>query len=235
VLTGVDGLRADRLSCYGYGRLTSPHPDLPAAQGVLVERCSAPSIPTTPAYASMSTGPDVMSTPMVALRPKEPLAEELRSLPRVLAERGHVSACVGFGGPQAERCRGFDRYANYRAWMDWSERRGDKAGKRNDAAIPLLDDPARPGQPLFQLLRHADPHAPFPPPAPFDRLFYSGDETDPAHLRSRGGIAPAPSPHCWQPTTAPSGGESACRPRISSTRSRLSWCRAGRSSSRGLF
>ena len=27
-----------------------------------------------------------------------------------------------------------------------------------------------------------DPHAPYLPPAPFDRVFYSGSETDPAHL-----------------------------------------------------
>ena len=29
------------------------------------------------------------------------------------------------------------------------------------------------------MLRHMDPHSPYLPPAPFDRMFYHGDETDP--------------------------------------------------------
>jgi arylsulfatase A-like enzyme len=69
----VDTLRADHLSCYGYRRLTSPHLDRLAQQGVLFEQCIAPAVPTTPAYTTILTGMDVMATRMVALQPKEPL------------------------------------------------------------------------------------------------------------------------------------------------------------------
>ena len=31
------------------------------------------------------------------------------------------------------------------------------------------------------MLRHMDPHAPYLPPAPFERMFFHGDETDPAN------------------------------------------------------
>lgn len=187
----VDSLRADHLSCYGYHRLTSPHLDRLAAQGVLFERCYAPAIPTTPAYTSALTGMDVMSTRMVALQPKEPLPEHIRTLPELLRERGYASACVGFDGPQQERYRGFDRYTNYRAWMSWEERPGDKAEKLNEQAIPILEEMARSGQPWFLFLRHMDPHAPYLPPAPFNRLFYGEDETDPRWLETERSLRPA--------------------------------------------
>src|SRR5919202_974210 len=183
LVMAVDTLRADHLSCYGYQRLTSPHLDRLAARGVLFERCYAPNIPTTPAYSSMLTGMDVMTTRMVALQPSEPLPAHLRTLPEVLKERGYVSACVGFKGEQQEaRYRGFDRYLDFRSWMSWEERPGDKAGQLNEQVLPLLDEFAAGDQPFFLFLRHMDPHAPYLPPAPFDRLFYTGKETDPAHL-----------------------------------------------------
>jgi arylsulfatase A-like enzyme len=187
----VDTLRADHLSCYGYHRLTSPHLDRLASQGVLFERCYAPNVPTTPAYCSMLTGMDVMTTRMVALQPNEPLPAHLRTLPEVLKERGYVSACIGFSGEQQEaRYRGFDQYMNFRSWVSWEERPGDKAGKLNEKAIPWLNDMVRAGQPFFLFLRHMDPHSPYLPPPPFDRVFYSGDETDSAHLQTEWSMQP---------------------------------------------
>jgi arylsulfatase A-like enzyme len=191
LVMAVDTLRADHLSCYGYHRLTSPHIDRLASQGALFERCYSPNIPTTPAYSSMLTGMDVMSTRMVALQPTEPLPEHLRTLPEVLRERGYASTCVGFRGAQQEaRYRGFDQYLDFRSWMSWEERPGDKAGQLNAQVLPLMDEYAASGQPFFLFLRHMDPHAPYLPPAPFDRLFYTGNETDPAHLKSDHSMQP---------------------------------------------
>ena len=59
VLFGVDSLRADHMSCYGYPRLTTPHIDRFASQGTLFERTISAHIPTTSAYSSMLTGRDV--------------------------------------------------------------------------------------------------------------------------------------------------------------------------------
>lgn len=191
LVLAVDTLRADHLSCYGYRRLTSPHLDQLAAQGVLFERCYAPSVPTTPAYASILTGRDVMATRMVALQPKEPMPADIPTLPEVLRRRGYASACIGFAGEeQQKRFHGFDLYKNYRSWMSWEERPGDKAEKLNEVALPWLDEMARSGQPFLLFLRHMDPHAPYLPPPPFDRLFYSGNETDPAHLETERSMKP---------------------------------------------
>jgi arylsulfatase A-like enzyme len=174
------------MSCYGHTRLTTPHIDRLASQGTLFESAYAPNVPTTPAYASMLTGKDVMTTRMVALAPKEPLPPALRTMPEILRELGYASTCIGFGGKAwtEDRFRGFDTYHDFRSWMSWEERPGDKAGQLNDVALPLMNEFHRSGQPWLIFLRHMDPHSPYLPPAPFDRLFYSGDETDPAHLKT---------------------------------------------------
>lgn len=47
ILFGIDSLRRDRMSSYGYGKLTTPHLDKLAGEGVLFEQHFSPSIPTT--------------------------------------------------------------------------------------------------------------------------------------------------------------------------------------------
>ncbi|MGE4609251.1 MAG: sulfatase, partial [Myxococcota bacterium] len=56
LLIGVDTLRADRLSCYGYPRNTSAHIDALAADGVRFARALSNSNWTAPSFASLLTG-----------------------------------------------------------------------------------------------------------------------------------------------------------------------------------
>jgi arylsulfatase A-like enzyme len=56
VWISVDTLRADRLSCYGNARATSPRIDRLAAEGVLFERALSTTSWTLPAHLSMLTG-----------------------------------------------------------------------------------------------------------------------------------------------------------------------------------
>ena len=53
LLIAIDSLRADHVSSYGYHRLTTPHIDRFATQGVLFKNTFSAHIPTTSAYASM--------------------------------------------------------------------------------------------------------------------------------------------------------------------------------------
>lgn len=179
VLFGVDSLRADHMSCYGYPRLTTPHIDRLAAQGVLFEKNYSVHIPTTSAYANMLTGMDAFTTQVVALRHKGGLREEVRTLPEILREAGYNTTCVGFSGNPSSR--GFDTYLNYAGWGSWNEGRSPKAQNLNDVALPELDRLAGEEKPFFLFLRHMDPHAPYLPPAPFERMFYHGDECGPAN------------------------------------------------------
>ena len=45
ILFGIDSLWSDHMSCYGYNRLTTPHIDKFATQGVLFENTFSAHIP----------------------------------------------------------------------------------------------------------------------------------------------------------------------------------------------
>ena len=177
ILLGIDSLRADHMSSYGYHRLTTPHLDRLASQGVLFEQNYSAHVPTTSAYASMLTGLDCFSTTVVALRHKGGLPEHIQTLPEILRGQGYNTSCVGFTGNASSR--GFDQYFDYPSWGSWAEGRSPKAERLNDVALPELERLAGEKEPFFLFLRHMDPHAPYLPPGPFERMFYSGDEFDP--------------------------------------------------------
>jgi arylsulfatase A-like enzyme len=177
VLFGVDSLLADHMSCYGYNRQTTPHIDRFASQGALFERNYSAHIPTTSAYASMLTGMDAFSTQVVALRHRGGLRPEIKTLPEILQANGYQTTCVGFTGNPSSR--GFDKYLDYAGWGSWNEGRSPKAQNLNDVALPELDRLVSEEAPFFLFLRHMDPHAPYLPPAPYERMFYHGDECDP--------------------------------------------------------
>lgn len=177
ILLGVDSLWADHMSCYGYHRLTTPHLDKFATQGVLFERNYCPHIPTTSAYATMLTGMDCFSHEVVALRHQGGLTPKVKTLAEILGEQGYETTCVGFTGNPSSR--GFDNYLNYPAWGSWEARPSRKAENLNDVALPELDRLARGENPFFLFLRHMDPHSPYLPPEPFEHLFYDGDPCDP--------------------------------------------------------
>jgi arylsulfatase A-like enzyme len=179
LLLGIDSLRRDHTSLYGYHRLTTPHMDKYAEGGVVLESCFSPSIPTTPGYASMLTGMDLFSTDVVALRHKGPLGEHVTTLPEVLANNGYNTTCVGFTGNAASR--GFQNYLNYEGWGADESGRSPKAANMNAVALPELERLAGEDSPFFLFLRHMDPHSPYLPPLPFERAFYGGDEKDPSN------------------------------------------------------
>lgn len=174
---GIDSLRADHMSLYGYHRLTTPHIDKYLEDGVVFNHCYSPSIPTTPGYASMFTGMDCFSTDVVALRHVGPMTSDVKTLAEVLRENGYETTSVGFTGNPSSR--GFDNYLDYESWGDWSKGRSRKAENINDVAIPELERLAKGDKPFMLFLRHMDPHSPYLPPEPFERLFYTGDEYDP--------------------------------------------------------
>ena len=177
LIVGIDSLLSPHMSCYGYDRLTTPNMDKFAQGGVIFENTISPHIPTTPGYASMLTGKDCFGTNCVALRHKGDIAEEAVTLPEILKEEGYENICVGFTGNPASR--GFDKYLDYEAWGDSSEGCLRKAEGLNKVFIPELDRLAAQDKPFMVLLRHMDPHSPYLPPSPYDRMFYHGDCCDP--------------------------------------------------------
>ena len=177
LLIAIDSIRADHMSCYGYGRNTTPHIDRFAESGTLFENTFSPHIPTTPAYASMLTGRDCFGTQVVALRHQGPLRAEVPTAAEIFRECGYNTTCVGFPGNPSSR--GFDNYLEYAGWGSFSQGRSPKAQNLNDVTLPELERLNAEDKPWFVMLRHMDPHAPYLPPAPYERMFYHGDECDP--------------------------------------------------------
>ena len=176
LLIAIDSLRADHMSLYGYHRQTTPHMDRFAAGGTWFANTFSPHIPTTSGYASMLTGRDCFGTEVVALRHRGGLTKKVKTLPEVVRAAGYNTTCVGFSGNAASR--GFDRYIDFPGWGSWAEGRSPKAQSLNDVAQPELQRLAKSTKPWFVMLRHMDPHAPYLPPAPYERMFYHGNELD---------------------------------------------------------
>ncbi|MCC7193036.1 MAG: sulfatase [Phycisphaeraceae bacterium] len=177
LLLAIDSLLAPHMSCYGYHRQTTPHIDRFAQGGTLFEQLYSAHIPTTPAYSSMLTGRDCFGTEVVALRHKGGLTPKVKTLAEICREAGYMTTCVGFTGNPASR--GFDKYLDYAGWGTWNEGRSPKAQNLNDVFLPHLDELHKDGKPWFVMLRHMDPHSPYLPPVPFERMFYQGNECDP--------------------------------------------------------
>ena len=111
----LDTLRADRLSCYGYPRETSPHLDAFAQSGVLFERAISPAQWTIPAHASYFTGEYPTTHATVQIYDRQ--SEAQVTLAGLLQRAGYLTA--GFcnnpllGVVENGLDRGFEEFYNY--------------------------------------------------------------------------------------------------------------------------
>ncbi len=179
LLIVLDSIRADRLSCYGYGRPTSPHIDRIAAEGVRFDNAYSESSWTLPATFTILTG----------LAPREHQAERTRRLPagmpvlpEVLKRRGYFSFAASantFFGPRCGLQRGFDTFfmpphalAVTRPLVKYVAQRlgwADEGGQAIASSFASTLD-ARHG-PWFGLLWLNDAHHPYVAKEPFTRRF----------------------------------------------------------------
>ena len=156
VVIVIDTLRADRLSCYGYGKRTTPRLDQLAARGLRFERAYGTAPWTLPSTGSLLTGlqPEMhRGTHFFAS-----LAPDCRLLAERVAERGYQSAAfVGnyFVQPLFGFARGFASY-DEGCMVD---RGGINSDRISDAAIAWLDrHAAAPTAPFLLYLHYFDPH-----------------------------------------------------------------------------
>ena len=178
---GIDSLRRDHMSHYGYHRLTTPNISKYAEQGITFENCFSAHIPTTPGYANMMTGRDCFGTDVVALHQKK-IIDGVPVLAEILREKGYTSTCIGFEGNASGR--GYDKYISFPGWgPDHDDGRAHKAQNLNEVAIPELERLAKQDQPFMLFMRHMDPHSPYLAPVPFQDMYFQGDACDPADKR----------------------------------------------------
>jgi uncharacterized sulfatase len=115
VLIVLDTLRADRMSCYGYGRETTPFIDAFAEDATLFERAIVPGQWTIPSHASIFTGE--YPTTHMTTQIYDTLGEDTKTLAELLHQDGYKT--VGFcnnpllGVVENELDRGFEEFYNY--------------------------------------------------------------------------------------------------------------------------
>lgn len=171
VLVTIDTLRADRLGCYGYAEIETPHLDRLASEGILFENALTTVPFTLPAHTSIMTG---VYPPVHGVRENVgySLDEGLPTLAEDLSAGGRrtggfVSAFVLDGRWGIDR--GFDRYHDEFKVQDLGvlnigsvQREGTETIGQAEA---WLDEVA--GSPFFLWLHLFEPHDPYEPPEPF--------------------------------------------------------------------
>lgn len=119
ILVVLDTQRADKLSCYGYPRETSPSLDQFAERATLFEQAISPAQWTIPAHASIFTG----QYPLLhqTVQSDRALPAELPTVAEILRDHGYrtFAFCnnplVGVLNNGLQR--GFERFYNYASFM----------------------------------------------------------------------------------------------------------------------
>lgn len=178
----IDTLRADRVSCYGYERPTTPHIDALCARGVRFENASSTSSWTVPAHASLFTGlfPILHGATQEHVR----LTGSASTLAEILGAHGYATFAASDNplvGPGTGLDRGFDTFVE--TWRDTEERHPDPYLHPNLEAVTRFLAGLEPDRPFFVFANYIEPHGPYAPPEPHRSQFLSPD-TDPALVRS---------------------------------------------------
>lgn len=167
ILIAVDTLRADRLSCYGYDRQTSPHIDALAADGVRFDAVVSNATWTCPSFASIFTGV-VPSRHGVWASGNlwAQLPAHFQTLAESFRAAGWATQSIAYKAPIYRNGydQGFDVSFNV-------PRKLARADDNLAKALEWLDRDSRRRNFLF--LHFDDPHQPFGQPAPFDNAFGS--------------------------------------------------------------
>lgn len=119
ILVVLDTQRVDRLSCYGYGRETSPSLDYFAERAVLFEQAISPAQWTIPAHVSMFTGQyPLLHQTVQSDRAIPPI---LPTITEILRDHGYLTFAFCnnplVGVLNNGLRRGFDRFFNYASFV----------------------------------------------------------------------------------------------------------------------
>jgi arylsulfatase A-like enzyme/Tfp pilus assembly protein PilF len=172
LLITIDTLRADALGCYG-GPAATPNLDRLARDGVRFDFAHAQAVLTLPSHTSILTGEypyqhGVRDNTGFRLKAGTP------TLATMLHAHGFATGAFVSGFPLNARFgldAGFDVYND-----DFGETRGPAdflmASRNADQTLPPALDwiKAQHGH-WFEWVHLFDPHAPYQPPAPFDREY----------------------------------------------------------------
>ena len=162
LLLSIDTLRADHLSCYGYGRKTSPAIDALAESGMRFTRAFCQRPKTSPSFASIHTG--TYPSRHGVHQTMAELSPQSKTLAEYLAEMGWATGAVITNGnlyPVFGFDQGFESYAYG----------FDNAQGVTNHAVKWLRSHGTGTEPWFLWVHYTDPHTPYEPLPPYDVIF----------------------------------------------------------------
>ena len=175
IVIDIDTVRADHLSCYGYGHETSPNIDRLAGDGTLFEQFIAANIPTQPAHTTIYSGQHAVTHGIAAhgssileLPPDTPW------LPTLLNEAGILTAAIdNLAAQKPWFGAGYVEYIDLPRYLMGMH----SAEQVVNYALPWLERHV--DDDFFLFLHPWDPHSPYDPPGEYREAFYNGRKNDP--------------------------------------------------------
>jgi len=180
ILIGIDTLRADHLGCYGYVRNTSPNIDRIAGEGILFKNAFANGIPTHPAWTTILTGAHPLRHKIVTHMGEVQLSKSIPMVQEVLRKNGYATVAVDnmflkYGSFYKWFTRGFNIYSHPGGIPAPEAGLKVQAENVTEISLKILQKLLEEKKPFFLFLHYWDPHAPYKPPSPFNRLFWKKD------------------------------------------------------------
>jgi arylsulfatase A-like enzyme/Flp pilus assembly protein TadD len=175
IVITLDTTRADSLACYGCKNVETPTIDTFAARGVRFEKCYAQAPLTVPSHTTLFTGTQPI---FHGVRDNAGFSvpQKLVTMAELFKGQGYETGAFIGAWILDSHCgldQGFDTYSGgfelsrfHTQWMDEVQR---PANEVMDQALPWLE--ARKDKKLFAWIHLYDPHAPYEPPPPYDKLY----------------------------------------------------------------
>jgi arylsulfatase A-like enzyme len=166
LLVILDTVRADRFSCYGHDRPTTPKMDLIATRGVRFENFYSNSSWTLAAHASLFTG--MYAAGHRATQETLKLSPEPTTLAEVLGEAGYETFGASANGVVSVNSglgRGFDTFVEVFR-REFREQVRNERGHLNNIAFKRFLESSDREKPFFAFLNYIAAHAPYTPVEP---------------------------------------------------------------------
>lgn len=183
LLVTVDTFRADHVGTYGSRRSRTPHLDRLAAEGVRFADVYSAANVTVPSHLSILTSRPLATHRVISNRIET--GEPTDALPARFAAAGYRTGAFVSAfhlGPKmifGQTLTGLERFEG--------PEHGStplRAEETTDRLLGWLRGACR--GPAFAWMHLWDPHMPYAPPRPFDRVYYDGDPRDRRHTSMEG-------------------------------------------------